>query len=244
MGPVKQYTSEKVDGPLTVTVYPGANGSFLLYEDDGSSFNYRKGEWMGLQMALERRAQVAVGEAGAGFQIAGRARSRSQIRHGREARRLPRTPCGSPVLSIIAVMHRWLLLLAAAASISAQTNADLKEQVRKTELAFAKTMADRDHTAFASFLADETVFFGAKVTRGAKAVAEQWKPFYEAPKAPFSWAPDAVEVLDSGTLALSSGPVFDPDGKRIGTFNSVWKRQPDGNWKIVFDKGCPACTCK
>ncbi len=51
MGPVKQYTSEKVDGPLTVTVYPGANGSFLLYEDDGSSFNYRKGEWMGLQMA-------------------------------------------------------------------------------------------------------------------------------------------------------------------------------------------------
>jgi alpha-glucosidase/alpha-D-xyloside xylohydrolase len=51
MGPVKQYTAEKVEGPLTVTVYPGANGDFLLYEDDGASFNYRKGEWMGLQMA-------------------------------------------------------------------------------------------------------------------------------------------------------------------------------------------------
>jgi alpha-glucosidase (family GH31 glycosyl hydrolase) len=51
MGPVKQYTAEKVDGPTTVTVYPGANGTFLHYEDDGSSFNYRKGEWMGLQMA-------------------------------------------------------------------------------------------------------------------------------------------------------------------------------------------------
>ena len=51
MGPVKQYTREKVDGPITVTVYPGANGAFLLYEDDGSSFDYRRGEWMGLQMS-------------------------------------------------------------------------------------------------------------------------------------------------------------------------------------------------
>jgi alpha-glucosidase (family GH31 glycosyl hydrolase) len=51
MGPLKQYTEEKVDGPLTVTVYPGADGSFLLYEDDGKSFNYRNGGWMGIQMS-------------------------------------------------------------------------------------------------------------------------------------------------------------------------------------------------
>jgi len=51
MGPLRQYTAEKVDGPLDISVYPGANGSFLLYEDDGSSFDYRKGEWMGIQMA-------------------------------------------------------------------------------------------------------------------------------------------------------------------------------------------------
>jgi alpha-glucosidase (family GH31 glycosyl hydrolase) len=51
MGPLKQYTAEQVDGPLEIAVYPGADGSFLLYEDDGSSFNYRKGEWMGIQMS-------------------------------------------------------------------------------------------------------------------------------------------------------------------------------------------------
>jgi len=51
MGPVKQYTAERVEGPLDICVYPGADGSFLFYEDDGSSFNYRKGEWMGIQMA-------------------------------------------------------------------------------------------------------------------------------------------------------------------------------------------------
>jgi alpha-glucosidase (family GH31 glycosyl hydrolase) len=50
LGPVKQYSGEKVNQPLSVSIYPGSDGSFLLYEDDGSSFNYRKGEWMGIQM--------------------------------------------------------------------------------------------------------------------------------------------------------------------------------------------------
>jgi len=58
MGPVKQYTSEKVDAPLSVTVYPGADGSFLLYEDDGKSFNYRKGDWMGIKMAWNDSQRV------------------------------------------------------------------------------------------------------------------------------------------------------------------------------------------
>jgi alpha-glucosidase (family GH31 glycosyl hydrolase) len=50
LGPVKQYTSENVDQPLSLSIYPGADASFLLYEDDGSSFNYRRGEWMGTQI--------------------------------------------------------------------------------------------------------------------------------------------------------------------------------------------------
>ncbi len=50
LGPVKQYADEKVDRPLSITVYPGADGQFLLYEDDGISFNYRKGDWMGLEL--------------------------------------------------------------------------------------------------------------------------------------------------------------------------------------------------
>ena len=51
LGPLKQYTTEAVDQPLTVLIYSGADCSFLLYEDDGTSFNHRKGEWMGIQMA-------------------------------------------------------------------------------------------------------------------------------------------------------------------------------------------------
>jgi len=135
----------------------------------------------------------------------------------------------------VAVLAAALVAPAAAK----ESNAELKEQVRKVETAFAKTMADRDHAAFTTFLADETVFFGGKeVLRGKDAVARDWKRFFEKPEPPFSWRPEEVEVLDSGTLAMTSGPVFDPAGKRIGTFNSVWRREGDGTWKIVLDKGC------
>lgn len=125
-----------------------------------------------------------------------------------------------------------------------KTLAKLSERVRHVETAFARTMADRDHTAFIRFISEEAVFVGAsRVLRGRKAVAEGWKRFFSEPRAPFSWAPDRVEVLASGRLALSSGPVFDPEGRRIGTFNSVWRLDRDGVWRIVLDNGCPECEC-
>ncbi|HKW19708.1 MAG TPA: TIM-barrel domain-containing protein [Terriglobales bacterium] len=58
LGPVKQYVEEKSDEPLTVSVYPGADGSFLLYEDDGKSFDYRHGEWMGIQISWSDAKRV------------------------------------------------------------------------------------------------------------------------------------------------------------------------------------------
>ena len=134
------------------------------------------------------------------------------------------------------------LILGASVS-GAATNAELKEEVRQTETAFAKTMADRDHAGFASFLAADTVFFGRGVLRGKAAVADAWKGSYQGQAAPFSWAPENVEVLDSGELGFSSGPVFDPAGKRVGTFNSVWRKEKDGKWRIIFDNGCPRCDC-
>ena len=44
-GPVRQYAHESVDQPLTLRVYPGADGRFALYDDDGESFRYQRGEF-------------------------------------------------------------------------------------------------------------------------------------------------------------------------------------------------------
>ncbi len=138
-----------------------------------------------------------------------------------------------------------LTLAALTSSAFAMSDAErtkLEAEVRAAETAFAKTMADRDYAAFARFVADDAVFFGRNaVTRGKQAVVDSWKGLYEQPNAPFSWAPETVVVNDSGTLAHSSGPVVGADGKRFGTFNSIWRREKGGSWKVVFDKGCDYC---
>jgi len=118
------------------------------------------------------------------------------------------------------------------------------QRVADAERAFAATMAARDAAAFASHISEEAVFIGGgeppNVLRGRAAIAEGWKRFFDGP-APFSWEPDLVEVIGSGTLGLTSGPVHDPKGEIIGRFNSIWRLEPDGRWRVLFDHGSPVC---
>lgn len=58
MGPIKQYTAERADDPLTLTIYPGADRVYTLYEDDGATFNYRKGEYMKIQLSWNNRRRL------------------------------------------------------------------------------------------------------------------------------------------------------------------------------------------
>jgi ketosteroid isomerase-like protein len=119
-----------------------------------------------------------------------------------------------------------------------------RQQVMATERAFARTMADRDLKAFEGFISDDTVFFsGPTPLHGKQAVVAFWARLYEKPQAPFSWEPDEVEVLDSGTLAISSGPVRDPNGKVFARFTSIWRLEAPNTWRIVFDKGNEVCDC-
>jgi ketosteroid isomerase-like protein len=114
--------------------------------------------------------------------------------------------------------------------------------IAAVETAFAQTMADRDFAAFGRFIDDEAVFLnGGRVLRGRAAILDFWKKQYAAPDAPFSWAPDLVAVLPSGDLATTEGPVKDPAGTVFARFYSTWRRNPAGEWKIVFDNGHPAC---
>ncbi len=137
-----------------------------------------------------------------------------------------------------------LALAGCAAAPPRASLAEMERQVADTERAFAKTMADRDFAAFQRFVADEAIFFSGKTPlRGKATVAASWKRFYEKPDAPFSWRPEQVEVLESGTLALSTGPVFDPSGKHFADFQSVWRQESPGVWRIVLDRGTTVCDC-
>jgi alpha-glucosidase/alpha-D-xyloside xylohydrolase len=44
LDPVRQHTAQQVSAPTTLQVYPGADGQFVLYDDDGKSLDYLRGQ--------------------------------------------------------------------------------------------------------------------------------------------------------------------------------------------------------
>src|SRR5262245_3233043 len=150
-------------------------------------------------------------------------------------------------------MNRRTLLAGSAAAILAAVSRmraiaqpagrSAKDTVMDAERAFADAMARRDLAAFSAHVAAEAVFFsspdGTRVLRGKTAIVDGWKRYFEGPKAPFSWAPETAEVLDSGSLAMTTGPVKDENGRVASRFSSVWRLESDGRWRVIFDRGCP-----
>jgi ketosteroid isomerase-like protein len=137
----------------------------------------------------------------------------------------------------VVVAAATLLVTGLAAQSSPEQRRD---EILAAERAFARSMAERDFAAFGRYVAEDCVFFsGSTPLRGRAAVLAAWEAFFEGASAPFSWEPDQVEVLASGDLALSTGPVKDPGGTVMARFTSIWQRQGDGVWRVVFDKGGP-----
>ena len=129
----------------------------------------------------------------------------------------------------------YLLILVFALPAAA---ADRVEDVRATEVAFAKAFANRDAKKFFSYVADDAQFLGQRtIMRGKQEVVAVWSEFFKPAVAPFRWEPERVVTNAAGNLGFSSGPVFDEAGVQTGTFTSTWLRQPNGSWKILFDGG-------
>jgi ketosteroid isomerase-like protein len=139
--------------------------------------------------------------------------------------------------------------VASAAGEAAAAAAAAVEELRQVELAFAASVMENRPEVFAGFLDEDAVFVSERgVTRGRQAIVEAWRGFFAAGRPYFEWHPEVVELAGDGTLGLTRGPWTirsrDPQGGEVvqtGTFSSVWRRQPGGGWKIVFDTGCSPC---
>jgi len=126
---------------------------------------------------------------------------------------------------------------------SASDLAAIAAEVKASEIAFARTMADRKLDKFGDFVAEDAVFNGRSAQIGRPAVLDAWKRFFESAQAPFSWGPDAVAPTADGRYAISTGLVHDPAGKVTGRFTSIWRKDADGHWRVVADQGVDAgCT--
>lgn len=142
---------------------------------------------------------------------------------------------------------KYLIVAALAIFFTASVLADHEQDVRCREIAFSQSAEQRDAVRFVSFIDSDARFVGATVLRGPDEISEGWSAFLSEDGPAIKWRPQVIEVLEDGTLALSRGPyrvtATDEDGaasEHWGTFNSVWRKQPDGAWRIIFDAGSPA----
>ena len=68
MGPYLQYAAEKKADTIELRVYPGANGSFTLYEDEGDNYNYETGKYATIPITyLDNPKNVVIGARSGSF---------------------------------------------------------------------------------------------------------------------------------------------------------------------------------
>jgi len=132
----------------------------------------------------------------------------------------------------LSALHASAATLPSAADLAVVT-----AEVRAAETAFAKTMADRRLDLFTDFVAEDAVFVGAVPNIGRAAIVAKWSGLFKGDKAPFSWAPDAVEAAADGRTAISTGLAHDPAGHVISRFTTIWRKDPDGRWRAIVDQG-------
>jgi len=129
-------------------------------------------------------------------------------------------------------------------ALAVSAHAELDDEVRCREIRFSKSVESGNRELFASFIDADARFVSGSVTRGPEEIATAWAVFFDPGGPSIKWRPKYVEVLEDGTLALSRGPyrlvARDEDGNETehwGTFNSVWRLNADGQWRVVFDAG-------
>ena len=144
----------------------------------------------------------------------------------------------------------YVALLGLSLGCGRQTIPDTREAdeqaVRECEIESAKAIAAKDLEGILSFFADDALGFypDTPIIIGKDALRQAWKTTLAMPGFSFSFQVVKVEVSRSGDLAWGHGTctrtMNDASGKPVtnkGKYVIVYKKQPDGKWKVVADIG-------
>jgi uncharacterized protein (TIGR02246 family) len=138
-----------------------------------------------------------------------------------------------------------LLLIFSAQHGGAQTIESATERaVRAADKAWAEAAASKDVDRMLSFYDKDATFIGetGALITGKEGLRKLWNRLFTMSGYELKWQAAKVEVSAGGDLAYSFGPwevTVVRDGqprKSKGAYLAVWKKQPDGNWKVLIDK--------
>lgn len=151
-----------------------------------------------------------------------------------------------PLMSVVASSFFCMAASAQAQETPPATHSAVECQVWARELSFARTVADHDAAAFADHVAAGAVFGAgrARQTRGREAIVARWGGIIEGRHVTIEWYPVRTTIGGVDGVAWSEGPslVIENPGTAeakysLGGYRSVWHRDPDGVWRVLFDDG-------
>lgn len=125
-----------------------------------------------------------------------------------------------------------------------------RRALMEADRAFAAATAESGTSGWVSFFADDGVQIaaGARRLEGHGAIREAMDPFFSSSGRRLAWAPDTAVVSGDATLGWTTGEytITAPDSSGTermtgrGRYVSIWRKEPDGSWKVTMDVGSPA----
>jgi ketosteroid isomerase-like protein len=136
----------------------------------------------------------------------------------------------------VQLVWAWTLALGSCAQMPATYGTHPSaEPVVAAERAFeADTRARGIATGFRTWAAPDAIILQPDPVK-AHTAFESWRDDPNGPS--LNWWPEWAGIAESGELGFTTGPFVLGDGKKFGHYFSVWKKQPDGSWRWIFDAG-------
>lgn len=141
---------------------------------------------------------------------------------------------------------RFLLLCALCAGCAHTAARTDPKLLLDADRAFAADVAKRGIDGWVDAFAPDGVTLpaGAPLTVGRAAIREHMAPAFATPGFRLDWTPQRADAQgDLGyTIGLFEAHSRDKNGNDSitrGKYLTVWKRQPDGTWKVAADIGTP-----
>jgi len=124
------------------------------------------------------------------------------------------------------------------------TRAADERAVREADAAWSKAAAAKDVEAYVGFLAEDALVLppNAPMLTGEESMRKGLSEEMANPGFALSWQASKVEASRGGDLAYTVGTyqftMTGPKGKPVtdrGKYVTIWRKQPDGKWKVVAD---------
>ncbi len=145
----------------------------------------------------------------------------------------------------LTIVAAGFALVATAAQKPASPTSDM-EALMQADRDFAKATAARRLEGWVEYFAEDGVSLGDKPAVGREAIRGAFKPLFDNPSFRLEWAPVKAGILPSGTVGYTEGRATSyrtgPKGEKLvrhSSYVTVWKKQADGAWKVVFETGAP-----